>query len=63
LRTYTAPDIIKLTEIMRSSGEVTEEQIAGMDRLGQLLMRLRATLLGRVFANHFDVGSVGSVIG
>ena len=36
-RTYSATEIIELIETLRSSGDIPESELAGMDRLGQLL--------------------------
>jgi hypothetical protein len=40
MRTYTAEDIIKLIDILRSGGDIPAEQMAGMDRLGELVTKL-----------------------
>lgn len=36
-RTYTAAEIIELIDTFRSGGDIPESELAGMDRLGQLL--------------------------
>lgn len=38
-RTYSAAEITELIEVFRSSGDVPESELAGMDKLGQLLRR------------------------
>jgi hypothetical protein len=39
-RTYTATDIMRLIDLLRGTKDITDAEIAGMDRLGQLLAAL-----------------------
>jgi hypothetical protein len=39
-RYYTAAEIIKLIEVLRSSGDVPPNELAGLEFLGQLLSQL-----------------------
>ena len=36
-RSYSAAEIIELIQAFRSGGDIPESELAGMDRLGQLL--------------------------
>jgi hypothetical protein len=39
-RTYSATDIIELIEVLRSSGDISPSELAGMELLGRLLCHL-----------------------
>ena len=40
MKTYTSADITELIRILHASGEVPDSELAGMDRLGALLIEL-----------------------
>jgi hypothetical protein len=40
MRTYTATDIMQLMALLQASGDFTASELAGMDRLGRLLVAL-----------------------
>lgn len=42
MRTSTAGDVIELIEVLRSSGDISPSELAGMELLGRLLSHLES---------------------
>ena len=40
MRTYTAANIMRLTSLLKATGDFTNSEVSGMDRLGRLLAAL-----------------------
>ena len=41
-RRYTAQEVMEMVDALRASGDISCEQLAGMDMLGSLLTRLES---------------------